>query len=313
MRERRRTVIASPDCEARVDGADGRVSRARRRRIDRSSRSLAATCAPIMWTTSRSCRCRTSRFACCIQTCPTTTARASICSGRSIPAAAWPRSSAPLAPSGTPQRSTSRPRGADLRLETTRAFWALVTARQTEEVVARSVDSARGPRRRAARPPRPGTDSAERGVVRRGAALASAAARDRGPEPARHRGGGSAPADRTRLAAVAIEPIAAAGVDRPRSRRAGAESPTARRARAAGAGQPRRGGARARSGGRRRRPAAGRARRRLRLRAAESAHLPAESTSGTTHGTSRSTSAGRCGTAAAAAPSRRRRRPARGR
>ena len=31
--------------------------------------------------------------------------------------------------------------GADLRLETTRAFWALVTARQTEEVVARSVDS----------------------------------------------------------------------------------------------------------------------------------------------------------------------------
>ena len=73
---------------------------------------------------------------------------------------------------------------ADLRLEVTRAFWAAVTARETERVVLQAVrrmDAHVADLRVA---PRPGADPAERGDRRRSAALASATAGDRGAQPA---------------------------------------------------------------------------------------------------------------------------------
>ena len=110
---------------------------ARPPRVRRSPRS-AATPAP---TTSTSTRCRCSRSIRSIRTCRTTTARGSICSGRSTP----PAGSAALQRAAGAERDAAgfdlQAARLDARLEAARAFWALVTATQAESVVQRALDT----------------------------------------------------------------------------------------------------------------------------------------------------------------------------
>ena len=82
--------------------------------------------------------------ACSIPTCPTTTARAWTCSGRSTPAAAPTRSSARRAPKPAAAAAETAVARADLRLEVARAFWAVVTARAAVAVLEQARERGRG-------------------------------------------------------------------------------------------------------------------------------------------------------------------------
>ena len=202
---------------------------------------------------------------------------------------------------------------ADLRLEITRAFWALVTAREAEQVLARSLDSigayVRDLRARLDQgliPPNEllsaeAQQSRER-LVSIEAANARGDRRGRSASAARHAGlqpdrAGSAAGRRRR------------GRRRRRSADRRSDRASARAARARGA---RRGCARADGSGQGGPASPGRDRRRLRLRQPESAASFRAATSGKTPGTSRSTRPGRSGTAAGRAPSARMRRRWRG-
>ena len=74
-----------------------------------------------------------------IRTFPTTTARGSICSGRSTPAAGSTRSSVRPRSKQTAAARRHRQQRGDLRLEITRAFWALVVTGETQRVVEESL------------------------------------------------------------------------------------------------------------------------------------------------------------------------------
>ena len=202
---------------------------------------------------------------------------------------------------------------ADLRLEITRAFWALVTARETEQVrraLAREHRRARAATC-AARLDQ-GLHPAERRAVRRSAAVAPAVL----AIEARNTSARS----RKRICGGCSASTA------PRPHRAGrrARQPPVRRVVRDGPRWSRRRARSGPSGGRSRiAPSVARARDAAAAAAArpqvgvdggydyarpEPAHLSAHRRDGRTPGTCRSTSAGRCGTAAAAAPSRPRRR-----
>ena len=186
------------------------------------------------------------------RTFPTTTAAASTCSGRSTPAAVSTRSSGRPGPSARRRARTSAAARADLRLEITRAFWALVTAREAERVRRAVARGDRRARRRLRARLDAGSHPAERRAVGRGAAVAAAAARS----STRQRSAASSEADLQRLLGPAapdrIAPAADAGSvrhrsaarARPRARRHSRSDPSA------GRSSPRRGGRR-RADGRR--------------------------------------------------------------
>ena len=133
---------------ARAEAADFAIAGRRAAECRRSSRCRAATRAP---TTSRSSR----------STFPWTSAAGrlsrhsrqlprpgSTCSGRSTPAAAATRWSAPRAPSAARSPATSRRRAPTCGSRSPARSGPSVTARETEDVVAPLARGGRGPRRR---------------------------------------------------------------------------------------------------------------------------------------------------------------------
>ena len=110
-----------------------------------------------------------------IPTCPTTGARGSTCSGRSTPAAALEAleraADAERQASGKDVDSAR----SDLRLETTRAFWALVTATEAVRVVSESVTRIEAQLRDVRSAVRRRVPAAKRRAHRRDAGVARAA------------------------------------------------------------------------------------------------------------------------------------------
>ena len=179
---------------ARGRGASG-GERAPTWRANRSSAPAPVTRARITSPSSRF-RSRTALASWCIRTFPTTSCRACRFSGRSTPPAASTRSSARRSPKRRRPAPISKPTRADLRLEIVRAYWAAATAREASPGARRI----RGPRReaadRCAAAIRCRTDSTERSVEPRSAAIARTGAADRGDEYSRVRADRPAPPDR---------------------------------------------------------------------------------------------------------------------
>ena len=135
-----RTASAWRRSQARVDAAGLRRQGAQPRRSAATSRCWRLHAdEPRGRVLDSRARCvRRSRLS---RTSPTTTARGSTCSGRSTRPAASMRSSAPRAAEQSAVGEELAAARSDLRLEITRAFWALVTAREAESVLARSLDA----------------------------------------------------------------------------------------------------------------------------------------------------------------------------
>ena len=106
---------------------------------------------------------------------------------------------------------------ADLRLEVSRAFWAVVTGRAAVTVLEQALVAGRGQRGRRARAPERGPGAAERGGVGRGAGGAPAHAARGGAQPARRGVGGSGAAG-GRGPGQEVEPQAALEDAQPRPR-----------------------------------------------------------------------------------------------
>ena len=129
----------------------------------------------------------TARSRCSIPTSRTIGARGSTCSGPSTPAAARRRWSARRRPNSSATGKELESARADLRLETTRAFWALVTAIESVAVVDESREAHRGATCRRAGAVRRGVPAAQRRADGGVPGLPAADAADPGQEPARWR------------------------------------------------------------------------------------------------------------------------------
>ena len=110
----------------------------------------------------RSRRHRPAAASASIPTSPTTFARGSICSGRSTPAAGPTRSSGRRAPSAARSARTSRPPAPICASRSRARSGRVVTARETEAVLRRSLEVATAHVERRPRPARLGADPAQR-------------------------------------------------------------------------------------------------------------------------------------------------------
>ena len=175
------------------------------------------------------------------------------CSGRSIPPGGSTRWSGRREPRRTRRPTTSTAARGDLRLETTRAYWALVTAIESLHVVERVGDArGRAPARRA-QPVECRAGAAERRAERGGAGIAAADAAIQARTTRGRRRSRSRAADRRRARHARLSRPRASTARRRRSvtgaRRRSLEEARQQRPRAGGARQAR--GRRPASGARR--------------------------------------------------------------